>query len=269
MNKIWLFADYKQAESRVVAWRGPVPRLKQWFKDGVDIHTEIAKSIAKIVQENKLILPNKLFQKKPWHELTNKDKDERQIGKTTGHAGNYGIQKNTLGLFLNMPPKYAELILAIYHTQFPEIKRGYQFWIEECIRNNRTIITAMGRPKIFYDIIGDELMRAAYAYYGQSTIGDLLTNLINKISEHFQEIKFNDANIWTPTKIRQCGFDTRLNAHDAVGISIPDSTDLIAYTVKVIKKESAYAMNIGGDELIIPMDFKIGRNWGELKDYES
>lgn len=269
MRKVFIFGDYKQAESRVVAWRGPVPRLKTFFRSDVDIHTEVAKVIAKVIQENKLPMPNKLFYKKPWNELTSKDKDERQIGKTGGHAGNYGIQKYTFAQFIGIPVKYAEIILAAYHTQFPEVKLGYQKYIHDCLVRDKTIVTALGRPRTFYDVFGDQMLRQAYAYYGQSTVGDLLTRLIRRIGEHFEEIKFTDGVVWTPDRIRSCGFDTRINAHDAVGVSVPDSSDLVSYVVKVIKEEAEFTLNIDGDDLVIPMDFKIGPSWGELHDYEQ
>lgn len=272
MKKIWVFGDYKQAESRVVAWRGPVPQMKQWFLEDKDIHIEIARSIGQVVQEHKLDLPGKLFRTIPWQLLSKENKDERQVGKTTGHAGNYGIGKNTLAIFLGMPPNYAEIILAIYHAKFPGIKQGYQRWIEAQIRRDRTIRLPppINWEKTFYDLISEELFKAAYSFYPQSTIGALITSAIRSLGECFAEINFDNNNvIWTPNHIGSCGVDIKLNSHDAIGISVPDSQDLVKFTVKKMREFMEVPLDIEGEELIIPVDFKIGPSWGELKDYEE
>jgi DNA polymerase I-like protein with 3'-5' exonuclease and polymerase domains len=269
-SKVWVFGDYKQAEARVVAWRGPVPKMKEFFSSEVDVHTEVARLIAKVVQEHKLNMPGTLFKKKPWQLLSKEDKDERQIGKTTAHAGNYGIGKNTLSHYLKgIPPKYAEIILAVYHSIFPEVKRGYQKWIDDCLHKNSTVVTPFGRPKVFYDIPSEERSKKAYAYYGQSTVGDLLTKLIVRLCEHFEELSQTAPDVvLDPGKIRRSGFDVRLNIHDAVGISVPNDPISIDHVVRVVEKESAIPMEICGDTLVIPMDIKVGPSWGEAKDYQ-
>lgn len=259
--------DYSQAESRVVAWRGPVPRMRDIFKRGSDIHLEVAKTIARVVQENKIILPNKLFMKTPWDKLTAANKDERQIGKTTGHANNYGLGSEKFAMFTGLPEKYAKIIQTIYHSQFPEIRGGYQQWIENELRRTRTLVTALGRPKVFYDIFSNEMLRMAYAYYPQSTVGDLLTQTIVKTCECFEEVAFDDAVIWTPARIRQAGLDVRLNVHDAVYVSVPNDPESIAFAVNTIKKVGEIPLVIGDDTLVIPMDFKVGVNMGELRSY--
>lgn len=266
MKKVFVFADYSQAESRIVAWRGPVPKLKLWFQQKKDVHIEVAKIIAKVIQENKIKLPNNLFTKKKWYELDKSDKDERQVGKTTGHANNYGLGKDTFAFRLGLPVEHAAVIQAIYHTQLPEIKGGYQAWIRRQIDTKHCLTLPQGWTKFFYDIPGDPLYRAAYAFYPQSTVGLLLTACICGVCEIFEKVKFDGGIVWTPQRLRQCGLDFRLNAHDAIGVVVPDDKECIDFAIKTIRENGEKPLLIGDDELTIPMDFKIGSSWGELYD---
>src|SRR5947208_13251142 len=125
-NRVWIVGDYNQAEARVVAWRGPVPRLKQWFIEGKDIHNEVTRQIAKVVQENKLTLPNGLFASKNWNEYGKGDTERDEVGKRCVHANNYGMGKDKFALITGLPAKYAEIVQTIYFTLFPEVKRSYQ-----------------------------------------------------------------------------------------------------------------------------------------------
>lgn len=271
-SKVWIFGDYKQAESMIVAWRGPVPRLKEWFKTGKDVHVEVAKMMAKVVQEHKILLPNKLFAKVPWPDITKENSpDERQMAKTTGHANNYDLGKNTFALFTGLPVKYAEAIQLIYHAGLPEIKRGYQEWIRQEIRKSRTLTLPppFTWSKTFYGIHNDDLLRAAYAFYPQSTVGCLLTQTIVRVSECFSKVNFDGGIVWTPERIRSCGLDGRINAHDAIGVSVPDDKESISFAVKTIAEASKETLQIAGDELTIPMDFQVGRSWGELKEWKE
>lgn len=268
-RKIFVFGDLSQAESRIVAWRGPVPRLKKIFKDKKDVHLEVAKTIAKVVQDNKVKLPGNLFMKKAWNELTKEDKNERQLGKTTGHANNYGLGKDTFALRTGLPVQFAALIQAIYHSQFPEIRGGYQAWIRQQIDSSRCVTTALGRPKIFYDLVNDQMYRAAYAYYPQSTVGDIITDAIVNVSEHFSSVGFDEGIVWTPSRLRSCGLNFKINAHDALGVVVPDDKESVDYAVKTMRQYSEVKLNILGDDLVIPMDFKVGYSWGDLHDYEG
>lgn len=269
MKYKWVVGDYSQAENRIVAWAGPVPKMKAWFNEGTDVHIEVARAIARVVQENRVSLPGKLFSRKPWQQLAKSDEPERQYGKTTGHSNNYGLGVETFALFLKMPVRYAKLIQAIYHTQFPQIKQGYQKWIEEQLGKSRTIVTAMGRPKVFYGLYGADMFRAGYAYYPQSTVGDMITDTIVKVSECFEEVKFVEGRVWTPGAIRACGLNFKYNGHDAVGVIVPDSEETINFAASTLIKAANIPLAIRGETLTIPMDVKVGPSLGDLVKWSS
>src|SRR5215510_11996483 len=111
--RTWLFGDYNQAESRVVAWRGPVPKLKKWYQEGQDVHLHVTKLIARVIQESKLKIPNDLFTRKAWDAFTKAD-EEREQAKRIVHGYNYEIGKHKMSLTLNVSEKITELLMHIY-----------------------------------------------------------------------------------------------------------------------------------------------------------
>ena len=263
MSRTWVFADYSQAEARVVAWRGPVPKLKEWFRNKEDCHLNVAKLIGKVVQANKLKLPNGLFGNKPWNEFVKKD-PERQIGKNCVHSGSYGVGSDKWALIASLPEPIARVILTLYYKLLPEIKSGYQVYIDDCLSKNSTIITPLGRCHTFYDRPGPDRSRSAYSLYAQCTVGDLLSICLNRVNHCFGNLDSIQGPV-TPFAISQCGLDTALQEHDAIGVRCNE--DDIDNVCGIIDKCGKIPMEIAGDTLTIPMDFKVGPSWGELIDY--
>jgi DNA polymerase family A len=271
-ERVWVFGDYSQAEARVVSWAGPVPLLKQWFEQGKDVHLEVCKMIAHITQDNRIALPNRLFATKHWSEYVKED-PERDVSKQTVHANNYGMGKRRYGLITGLPERYAQILQEIYFKLFPEIRTGYQAWIDGCLRRDRTITLPQGWPIKFYDIFGPDLQRSAYSLYAQSTVGLLITKTLVDISTHFARAPHGRTSgrvapvRRTPTAIRAAGFDTRLQIHDALGISCPNDELSINYVCSALKHYGEQTIFVRGEPLTIPMDFKVGPNWGDAKTY--
>lgn len=260
-DKVWVFADYKQAECMVVAWKGPVPKLKEWFKTGEDIHTNVCRLIAKTVQEHKIFIPNQLFTRKPWNEYSKDDPERDSPSKNTVHANNYGMQKRKFSLITGLPEKYAELIQGIYFALFPEIKTKYQAGIDEIARTSKTLEIPVPpeRRITFYDQYGEELKREMYAMYAQATVGDLLIDTFNDCWDSFErgvEPVLLKKPIYLPVPIK-------LQVHDSIGVPVYNNfrdIDAVCKTIKDIGERTIY---INGDPLVIPMDFAVGKNWGK------
>lgn len=264
MSRVWVFADYKQAEARVVAWRGPVPKLKEWFNNKEDCHLNVAKLIGRVVQASKLVIPNGLFCNKPWDQFTEKD-SERQIGKNCVHSGSYGVGSDKWALIAGVPEPIAKIVLALYYKLFPEIKSGYQKWIDDCLDHNSTITTPLGRRHTFYDRPGPDRSRSAYSLYAQNTVGDLLSICISRINTCLSSLSDIQGPV-TPQAIQQCGLDMALQLHDNVGVRCEESE--IDKTCQIIYEAGMIPMEIAGDTLVIPMDFKVGPSWGQTEDYD-
>jgi hypothetical protein len=240
--------------------------MREWFQAGEDVHLNVCKMIARVTQENRITLPHRLFATKHWSEYVKAD-PERDISKQTVHANNYGMGKRRFGFITGLPERYAAMVQEIYFELFPEIRSGYQAWIDACLRKNRTIVTPQGWPIRFYDIFGPELQRSAYSLYPQSTVGLLITKTLTGISNHFARPIVGRVR-QTPTAIRARGLDTRLQIHDALGVSCPNDNASINFACSLLRHYGHQSIIVGGEPLTIPMDFKVGNSWGEAKDYK-
>lgn len=264
MAKIWIFGDYSQAEARVVAWKGPVPSLKVWFNEGVDVHTQVARQIAKFVQTRGIRMPRNLFMTKPWEAYAKGD-PERDLAKSTVHGNNYGLGKRKFALLTGLPEAYAGQVQDIYHHLFPEVRSGYQRGIENELRKTRTLTTAQGWTRTFYDIWSDDLLRIAYAFYPQSTVGAMLVKTLIDVCQVFED---ETDGLLTPERIRSQGMDCQLQIHDAIGVATEDDPAVLEYTARTMKRLAEHPIVVGGEELVIPFDFKVGYSWGDLADYK-
>lgn len=276
MSKVFLFADYSQAEARVVAWAGPIPPMKTWFQTGEDIHLNVAKLIGRVVDEHHLHdkmprvrdkITGELVRlwHKPWEDLTDGDV-ERQISKSTVHGNNYDMGPKKFSIVTGLPEKVAAIVQDIYHGLFPQIRGNYHRWIKEQLHGNRTIINPWGWRRVFYDIYGPILERAAYAWYPQSTIGLLNIQTLNRACMLFTQ--GSETQILSPSNIRKMGMDVQLQAHDSIGVVTEDDERIIADTAREIQKLGQHTFLIKGEELVIPLDFKIGPSWGDQVKYK-
>lgn len=272
MKYVWIFADYSQAEARVVATAGPIPSMKSWFARGEDIHLHVAKLIGKVIHDNKIDMPfiagttSKLWSRKPWTELSKSIKmdseNERHIAKTTVHGNNYDMGRVKFATVTRLPLKHAQTIQNIYHSIFPEIRGNYHAWIKSCLRKSRCVVNAWGWPRQFYDNYDNEMERAGYAWYPQSTIGMLNIHLLTEVCEVFGK----DIKVYTPESIRDMGLNVQAQLHDSIGVVVPDDPIAINDAIKIIKEKGSFPLNIRGESLVIPLDVKIGDSMGTLHD---
>ena len=148
--------------------------------------------------------------------------------------------------------------------------------------------------KVFWDDIRNpDVIRSAYSCYPQCTIGSMLKRTISITSRIFREdadevykrewCTWYGEHNWerwrnlrakddrSPQAIQWSGFDTRLNVHDAGGISIPDVDWLLAWVAKTWKDIGETPIAVHPNEtVVIPIDFKVGKTWAneDLKDYK-
>lgn len=284
-----------QAESRVVARRGPVPKLDQWYREGKDVHLHVTQLIARVIQERRVAMPvGSPFTARPWQEFIDKKSagEAREQSKRIVHGYNYSVGKKKMSLILNVPEAIADTLMKIYDKLFPEIRLGYQAWIERELRRSRTLW--MPEPvrfrKVMWDQLNPDTLRAAYATYPQSIVGSIMNQTIVKCCNVFREDENEEFKeqwcawyghenyaLWrnmrsrgdrSPLAILWSGMDVRLNVHDAAGISTPNDPNTIHWAATMFRKFGEVPIFITKeDPLTIPIDFKIGPSWGDQKDY--
>lgn len=291
LEREWVFADYNQAESRVVAWKAPVTKLRQWYSEKKDVHAYVCQLIAKVVQENNIQTPINpdtnlpMFRAKHWSEYKKGDY-ERDIAKRVVHAYNYGMGPEKFALIAKISVQLATILMKIYAVLFPEIKAKYHAWIEKCLRTEKCLW--MPEPvkfrKVFHEInpyvpLEEDILRAGYASYPQCIIGALLVRTLNiccnifveKSGEVF-EPRFELRDQWEawygrpnwdkftsnlardrhdPQTILWRGMDVRMNIHDAGGISIPPDESLIRWACGVWRDNAEIPITLDPGNVVV------------------
>ena len=117
----------------------------------------------------------------------------------------------------------------------------------------------------FYDRSGPDRSRSAYSLYAQNTVGDLLSICLRRVNTCFGNLNGIQGPV-TPWSIQQCGLDTALQIHDAIGVRCNEND--VDQTCQIIYEAGRIPMEIAGDTLTISMYFKIGKSWGQTEDYD-
>lgn len=193
-------------------------------------------------------------------KIFNKPKSEcghgtlfRFFGKKTRHAGNYDMQAYRMSIELakegfNMGVRYCDALLMGFHNAEPEIRGVFHRWVQDCIRDTRTLRTPIGRERYFFGLRpyadNSKIYKEAYSYVPQSTIGDN-TGLAILVVEA--------ARPWVI-----------LDTHDAVTLEVSDTVDSVIEACEILEK--AFDREIvfpNGFTLKVPISYQIGYN---LKD---
>lgn len=236
-GKVMIGRDYSQAEARIVAQLANCRGLIELFNDPTrDIHKENA---ARIFE-------------KPLSEITS---EERYLAKRVVHAANYGMMAPRLAQVVNEDAPYtgvritvqqAQQLLQKYFMMYPEIREVFWKTVQQEMRHSRTLNTPFGRKRTFFGRWDDKLMREAYSYIPQSTVGDLGCKAL--------------VNCYWQIEKQVHGAELLLQVHDAVYMQCYESDALRVATM--MEEAMAIPIQIHGREFTIPTDAKIGRNWG-------
>lgn len=235
-GKEFIEVDLKQAESRFVAWDGPVLKLMEMYNEGIDVHRFVA--------------AHPLLFNKPMDKIS---KDERQLGKKVGHAGNYGMGAATLSntclkeMDLVLSQRKAEKMLEGYHVALENGVRRWQKKIEEQIKLRKFLDTPLGYQRYFYDRICDTLFKEAYAYRPQNTV----VTVIN----HLMLFLFGKPHVTLVIQI-----------HDSLGLLV--DTGHLKEVLALIKDQDSWnpRMQLAGGEFRIPIEIKRGlKNWAQME----
>lgn len=236
-------ADYKQAEAVIVAYLINDVRLKQLFQDS------FGKSKA-YCEENKLDvhkLTASLMYGLTFDEIT---KALRKIGKVLRHSSNYSAGPAVVARELGTTMSEAKKQLDLYHAMCPMLRIWHKK-IQEQLQKNRTLITPLGRKRVFMDRWGDTLFRSAYAFIPQSTVGDLL-NI--SLVDFYNAWKHTAMILW-------------LQLHDAMYICVKEDEDERKWMKRMLDS-MLRELTIDYETFMIDVDFKIGKSWGTLEEYD-
>jgi DNA polymerase-1 len=248
-NRILVACDLSQAEARVVAWEAQdLAKMDAFLNPAMDVHWENAKMIFGFDLKHPYLPKEEIYSKVV--NLSAPMKFFRNLGKTCVHAANYDMGPQMLQVILSREDVFMDFgtckkLLLFYKSSNPflgEWKRN----IREKIQADRTLISSYGRKRQFLGRMNDELYRSAYAFSPQSTVGEVVEDGIMRIHSEVPECQI------------------LLNVHDEVVVQcLPQDKEVV---MKKVKELMEIPIPIHGDILTIPAEFKVGLNWGEMKE---
>jgi len=194
-------------------------------------------------------------------------KPQRTLGKTSRHAGNYGMggkthSENLLKQGVVITPDEAQTMIDAIMAADPEIAE-WQRATRIAVMRDRAITNVWGWTLSFqYDRLDDSVYRRAYAYRPQSDCG-IMTNM-NGIVPFWawlaDQRRRQRTVSWLLTRLA-------LQVHDAIIVCCPPET---AYDVASFLKrhlETPLPYDGGRCPLVIPATLKIGTDWSMSKEY--
>lgn len=242
-GQVLLYADYSQAEARVVACLAEEKELMALFADpSRDVHRENA---------------SRIFDK-PVDQISD---EERYLAKRVIHASNYMMGPEHLVEVVNgdyettkirIDLQKAKRLIEAYFALYPNIPGVFWREVENAITSSRTLNTPFGRRRTFYSRLDSsgKLLREAISYIPQSTIGDLCNSAVAKI----------DAD----RTLEALGSVFMLAVHDSVLVQCP--TDKVMEVSDRVRTLMDIPITIKGKELRVPTDQMVGFNWGKATD---
>lgn len=240
-GKVFLECDLGQAESRFVAYDCCDNALITMLEDPAqDVHKFVASEIFK----------------KPIDEIT---KQERQLGKKSGHGANYSMGVTTFidsclrEMDLVLTKKEGTNVLESYHRLFPGIRRGHESTRRE-VRRNRKLTNPFKRERYFFGRLGDDLFRESYAYRPQSSIPEITNCLIRRLVEERGRGRFH--------------FELILQIHDSVLMLV--DTNMVDEVAEFCLNTSLWHPEVilPAGRLIIPTDCEVGKIWGNKETWD-
>lgn len=227
-GKVLVNADLSQAEARVVAYLAKEERMINIFNSGQDIHRFNASIIFGCRAEE--VTPS-----------------QRQTAKNRVHGANYRIGPAKAAKLAGTTEEKAREDLNKYKAHFPNLENWWKK-VEEQVGKTRIMTNLFGRKRIFFGRWGHELVNEAIAYVPQSTVGDLLN--------------FGLIRAWDNLPP---GWTISANNHDSILAQVPEGTDEI-HIVKFFRHYLEIPMQVNGYTFTIPVDIKVGLDWGTMRD---
>lgn len=270
-GKVFIQADQAGAEAVIVSRLCRSGNLRKLFQYGIKVHSYVALHIfnsywishghpiaavaVRTPIDNLTSLPE-------WKELysTIKNHDKYYfIGKKTAHSGNYGVGPNTFrdAVLVESENKIiisaaeAKVFLETFHRIFPEIKDWHK-GVEDTIKGKPGVLRNLfGYPRDFSaDIITDHMLRQAYAFVPQSTVGCITNIALVKLYHYIKQYNLD--------------WDILNNKHDSILVQCNENDwEHCARTLKEFLSMELTAPN--GEQFRMGAEVSKGYNWGKYK----
>jgi len=171
----------------------------------------------------------------------------RQLAKKLGHGTNYYGQPKTMAKHTKVETALIDDFQYRYFEAFPAIRLWHK-WVREQLTSVSYLTTLFGRRRSFFGrAYEDETLREAIAYDPQSSTAD--------------EIDIGMIQMWRGAK----EWDAQLLAqvHDSTLWQVPVGV-VNEFVPWALKTKRVPIILKGGREFAVPIEAKVGFNWGDF-----
>jgi len=175
-----------------------------------------------------------------YRELTYRD-----MSKKLGHGTNYYGQPHTMAMHTKVPAEQVVEFQLKYFTAFPCIPAYHKETIR-LLQTTGQLTHLYGRKRCFFGRLTDQTtINQAIAYGGQGMTGE--------------EINIGVLNLW-----RDPAYELLVQVHDSIlfQIDVDKMETLVPRAVQLLR---APITLVGGREFCVPVEAKVGWNWGDVK----
>ena len=190
--------------------------------------------------------------------LVGKGTEERQTFKSVNHAAMRDMQARTMADYMlkqnivhadgtPYEEEECDASLELYHKAFPGI-RLWQQSIRREVRATKRLVNRWGRIwDVRYEEMNDDLYRKGYNFLPQSSCADLTNQCFAALHK------------WL--KAEHMSSRILMQEHDSLVCScaIDEAYDVAIFMLDQLEVE----LNYDGVDLSVPVEFKIGKNWGD------
>lgn len=226
--------DYQGAELRIMAYLSNDKNLIQVFKDGRNLHNEVA---------TRFYGPN----------FTHANK---MAAKTIDFGIPYGRKAFSIALQLGITVQEAQQLINEWFNMFPEVHK-YLLWCDEQVRQGKVLVSPLGRMRRFGLITADTLDGAQNE--GRNV----------KIQATASDMTFLSAIRIYDTLAEK--YDTHIIdlIHDSILSEVPDDPAIINTAAKYIQHEMCETPKIWlNTDIPFGVDVDLGANWGDVEEYK-
>jgi len=242
-GKIFLAADFSQAELRVLAQCCRDKNLIEAFNSGQDLHNFTASLV---------------FGK----DVSEVTKEERQIAKRVSFLIVYGGGPYKLSTQIGKDVGYCRNIFSAYQTAFPKVFQWIKF-VHKFVRENGYAVSLFGRRRHLENVHSPNkkyqyrALRQGMNFVIQSSASDLMLHSILRLQKY----------------LTKTGVDAQILAtvHDSVEVQV--SRKDMKKTLELMKyvlQSTEDFKSLYGLDFVVPfiVDVEAGRSFGDLTEAE-
>lgn len=240
-GKVFIAADFSQAELRVLAQCCRDKNLIDAFNSGQDLHRFTASLVFGKKQE----------------DVT---KEERQIAKSVSFLIVYGGGPMKLSQQIGRSMTYCKGIFAAYQDAFPKVFKWIQY-VHKFIRENGYAVSIFGRRRHLPNIKSPirkyqyRALRQGMNFVIQSSASDLMLHSIRRLHRCREAMNID--------------FDILATVHDSVEVQC-DRKDMerVATMLKVILPQTEDFSRMYNLDFVVPfeVDVEVGTSFGNLME---